>query len=155
MDILLKKYGILISKKIRDFNLLSDYDDVFQECSLLLFHSILKYNDQLYGFFSFFDRNLTNKLITIKNKKTKNPTILVDNIDILKESQSDFEGFSPDYRIFSGLDEKEKLLIDLYCLKKIPVKKIAEDYGLKPQEIYYIIRKAKSKIRENLGKDLT
>lgn len=119
---------------------------------LVLYHSIIKFDDRLFCFYSFFERNLINKLITLKNKIIKKPLIYVRDTEVLKESSVTLPDELPDDNMFNDLTSKEKLIINLYCLKKNSVKQICATYDMKLQEVYYILRKARDKIRHNLDK---
>jgi len=51
--------------------------------------------------------------------------------------------------MFDGLTDTEKLFIELRVFKRWSIEKISQKYGLSKQKIYYIIRKAKEKIKNN------
>ena len=56
LALMFDKYKNLISKKISKFNLVYDYDDAYQEALMILYKSIVKFDDrQLKSFTRFFE----------------------------------------------------------------------------------------------------
>ena len=151
-EIIIKKYINLIYKKINDFNLKSDYDDVFQECLLVLYNAIEKYKDGPIPFVAFFVRSLNNRLSTIYINKRRNKVFVSDAVCVMMEpSFSISNEFLICDKMFLGLTPLERKLVELRYFENEQVPLIIESYGLKRSSYYYIMRKALDKIRQNIN----
>jgi len=151
-EIIYKKYSILIAKRIRDFNLTSDFDDYFQESLIVLARSIDTYIDSRYGFYPYFYKNLTNRLISIirsKNSKRKLDIMASDEVLELKDPGIIVNYNVKENEIFKGLSEQEMNIVNKIYLDKMSTKEVADLYGTKEEKVYYILKKAKDKIRKN------
>ena len=58
LQLMFEKYNSLISKKIYKFNLAYEYDDIYQEGLMMLYKSILTYNENVgKSFTRYFEMN--------------------------------------------------------------------------------------------------
>ncbi len=151
LSIIYNKYTILISKKIRDFHLTYEFDDILQECLIVLDKSIKHYNNGVIPFYTFFYKNLLNKLSSIKKTKSKNRNIIYDEKNIvLMDSATYNYPTLPDIDIFSGLSDLDKQLINFRYLKKWSVSRISKEFKININTIYYHLRNAKNIIKKNI-----
>lgn len=152
-NLLLAKYSVLISKKIKEFGLQTEYDDAFQEGLLVLYKSIIRYYDRGFSFYTFFITGLKNKLITLSSKARHTSLLydeeesecFMDSLTPLDEDQTQLKN-----RLFAGLTEKERQIVERHCLEKVPVKVIAKDYQMTEYAVYASIKRAKNKIKGNI-----
>ena len=145
-----KRYSIFISKKIRDFHLEYQYDDVFEESLLLLNKAIDKYIDSEIPFYSYFMRMLTNMLSTFYSKNKKRRDFIIDNYDFLYENNTEVDDeYDLNMMIESNLDQKEKTIMNLYYFEKWSVKRIAEEFDYTIPHVYYTLKIIKEKLSEN------
>ena len=150
-EILYKKYSYYISKKICEFHLYFEYEDIFQESLIVLYKSLDNYIDSSGGFFPFFNKNLQNKLISIKRHlKYVSNEFPNDEIIEFRDSAISFPLELPDEEAFKNLTKKEKSIIKLKYIKHLTTKEIAEEFGLKVMQVYYLLSKIKKKIKKNL-----
>ncbi len=135
-----------------DYGLKCEFDDCMQESLLLLNECINKYKESDVPFGAFFSKALRNKLITLTRKRdVRNKKIYVSESILLLINKDDPYGTLPDYNAFNGLDEMERLILDLHFIRQWSVKKIADEYLIKESHIYYIIKKIKAKVQSNLN----
>ncbi|MBR4236983.1 sigma-70 family RNA polymerase sigma factor [bacterium] len=153
LDIIYKKYINLIYKKIKEFNFKSDYEDILQECLIVLNNSIEKYKDGPVPFVAFFSRNLQNKLSSIYTTKKKNKLLVSDSVGVMMDSSfSFFADYDINEKLFKGLTPLERKLIELRFLEKKEVSFILKNYEMKRSTYYYIVKKALNTIRKNITK---
>ena len=153
LDIIYKKYINLIYKKIKEFNFKSDYEDILQECLIVLNNSIEKYKDGPVPFVAFFSKNLQNRLSSIYTIKKKNKLLVSDSVGVMMDSSfSFFADYDINEKLFKGLTPLERKLIELRFFEEKEVSFILENYEIKRSTYYYTVKKALTKIRKNITK---
>jgi DNA-directed RNA polymerase specialized sigma24 family protein len=138
----------LISKEIKSFNLSDLWDDVFSEGMNTLYQCIIRYNENGPKFYTYFLKSLHNSLISYKRKLKRDQHYVFDGGYLKEPICEDYHNLS--YRLFEGLTEMEKLVINLASIEGVPVKKIADDFGISTYQVYKILNTAKNKIRKNI-----
>ena len=153
LDIIYKKYINLIYKKIKEFNFKSDYEDILQECLIVLDNSIEKYKDGPVPFVAFFSRNLQNRLSSIYTIKKRNKILISDSVGVMMDPSFSFEEDNElNNKLFEGLTPLEKKLVTLKYINNYQVKDILDMYNLKRSAFYYVVSLGLKKVRRNIDK---
>lgn len=72
LELMVGKYRFLIAKKIASHNLQDEFDDCFQESVILLYKSVLRFEDRFNKTFTkYFEHNLDNLMITLIRKRAR------------------------------------------------------------------------------------
>ncbi|XFA98236.1 hypothetical protein ACAG96_05010 [Candidatus Izemoplasma sp. B36] len=155
-DFMVSKYEYFIAKKIRKFNLTKNYEDMVQESLMVLYKSIMRF-DSSYNksFMRYFELNLTNRFITIKNKVNKRGEFLANKLptlycDIIKEEP---KYYLSDQEIYSALDtlsKFEKKVFQLKIIEKKNIDLITKILNCKTKKIYNALDRIKNKIKMHL-----
>lgn len=152
------KYKNLISKKIYKFNLVYDYDDAYQEALMILYKSIIKFDDRhLKSFTRFFELNLDRRFITIVTKRVRRGEIFNQNELYIYENNHSVGANSVYYELYKKeiakiLTKQEFLVYTLRELCNFSVTFIHTEYGLDEKKIYNTLHRAKVKIRTHFAK---
>ena len=147
-----KKYSVFISKKIKEYHLVFDYEDVFQESIILLNKAIDRYVESEIPFYSYFMKMLSNKLSTMyfRQSRKRFKTVTIDNENTLMERgnvQSDLIYSSKN--MFKGLTQQEKTIANLFYIAQWSVDKIGDEFGYTKARVYYMLKLIKAKILDN------
>ncbi len=153
LQLMFKKYQSLISKKIYKFNLVYEYEDIFQEGLMMLYKSILAYDDKYEKTFTrYFEMNFERKLMTIVTKKRRRSEIFSANeLYIFEHNHNNGEN-SVYFELYKKeiekvLTKEEYLVYTLRELKNYSINYISGQTSLKNKQIYNILHRSKSKIR--------
>ncbi|MBP5342977.1 sigma-70 family RNA polymerase sigma factor [bacterium] len=153
LDIIYNKYINLIYKKIREFNFKDDYEDILQECLIVLNNSIEKYKDGPVPFAAFFMRNLQNKLSTIYTMKKKKKVIVSDLLVEMMDPSFSFEEYPELTKaMFEGLTPFQIKIIDYRFIKRFDVPYILKTLNIKRSTFYYELKKGIDRIKYNVEK---
>lgn len=155
LELMFGKYKALISKIIYRYNLYYDFDDMFQEGQMILYKSIMQY-DEAYNktFTRFFEQNLERKYITIIGKRVRRKEIFNKNILYIYETNNDLRKNSPYFEMLRKeiakiLTNTENLVYNLRELQNFSISYIKENSGLGEKEIYNSLHRAKMKIKKH------
>ena len=148
-SVLYERYSIFISKKIRDFHLISEFDDIFQECLMLLDVAVDRYIDSEVPFYSFYMKMLINKLSTFYNRKKRSfSTLVYDYEECLMENYYQIEDIDY-FDAFKNLTKREKKLVHYFYIEKWDIRMIEKEFGYTKAHIYYILKKIRIKVENN------
>lgn len=157
-QLMVDKYKYLIAKKIKQFNMVYDFEDCYQEALVLLHKSILKFDDGFNKTFTrFFEMNLTRFLISYKKRKNnyfyfineKLPVYYVDaysparNTDFLDDEIKCALGY---------LSTFEKQVFQAKIIEMRTVKETADYLETNEKRIYNALDRIKNKIKIHLIK---
>jgi len=157
LQLMFEKYTPLIYKKIYHFHLGYEKEDIHQECLMVLYNSILKFNMDIRKTFTrYFEMNLERKLISIVTKKVRRQQIMEENIDYIYTLNSPSElkdKYFPLYveEISKILTKTENLVYTLRELKNYSIEYIKENYQLEEKVIYNSLYRAKIKISSHFS----
>ena len=155
-DFMVSKYNYFIAKKIRKFNLTKNYEDIFQESLMVLYKSIQRFDEKYNkSFMRYFELNLTNRFITIKNKVNKRGEFLANKLPIL---YNDLVAEEPGYYIsdreiifaLETLSGFEKKVFQLKIIEKNNIEKITKILNCDSKKIYNALDRIKKKIKIHL-----
>jgi len=153
---IVSKYEFFIAKKIREFNLAKNYEDMFQESLMVLYKSVLKF-DEIFNktFMRYFELNLTNRLITLKNKDNKRGEFLANKLSYLYEysTKEAPKHYISEREIFEALDRLsgfEKAIFQRKIIEKQTIKEIANNLNCDEKKIYNALDRIKKKIKMQL-----
>ena len=155
LDLMFTKYKKLISKKIFKFNLQYEYDDFMQEGYMVLYKSILSFEDKHNKSFTrYFEMNLDRKLITVVTKRVRRSEIFKDNELFIYEKNHNYKQNSAYYELYKKeiakiLTKDEFLVYTLRELYNFSISFINKEYGFEDKKIYNTLHRAKAKIKEH------
>ncbi|MBI9008909.1 MAG: sigma-70 family RNA polymerase sigma factor [Tenericutes bacterium] len=155
-EFMVDKYKFFIAKNIKKFNLIKDFDDVFQESLMILYKSIYSF-DESYdkSFMRYFELNLTHKLITLKKKVNRYGQFLSEKLPVL----CDFT-ILEDRRIYfteneilealTKLSDFEKTVFNTKIINKKTVRETAKKLNCSEKKIYNALDRIKNKLKMHL-----
>jgi RNA polymerase sporulation-specific sigma factor len=155
LSFMFEKYKPLIYKKIMKFNLVYDFDDMVQEAMMILYKSVLKFEDNMNKSFTmFFDLNLNRKYISIVSKRVRRQEIFEQNKFYIHETvsmSSQNDVYLDVYldEIAKVLTKTENLVYTLRELNNYSVQFIKDNYNLGEKVIYNTLYRAKGKINKH------
>jgi RNA polymerase sporulation-specific sigma factor len=158
LALMFDKYKNLISKKISKFNLVYDYDDCYQEALMILYKSIVKFDDHhLKSFTRFFELNLERRFITIVTKRVRRGQIFSQNELYIYENNHSVESNSVYYELYKKeiakiLTKQEFLVYTLRELCNFSISYIRLECGLDDKKVYNTLHRAKVKIKTHFAK---
>jgi len=152
-ELMVTKYKYLIAKKIKQFNLVYDYDDCFQESLILLHKSVIKF-DESFGktFTRFFEFNLINYLISYKKKKNNYFSFVYEKLPIYQHNsiaeprRHDFLDQEV-YDALENLSSFEKEVFQRKIIEKRTVREAAKIIQSNEKRIYNALDRIKNKIK--------
>ena len=157
LSLMFEKYSPMIYKKIDKFNLMYDKEDIYQEASMLLYNSILKFDESKNKSFTrYFEMNLQRRFISIVTKRVRRQELLEENKYYIHEQVSS----APERDMYLELYKKElkkiltkteNLVYTLRELNNYSMTYITENYGLSEKAIYNSIYRAKAKINSHFS----
>lgn len=153
LELMFSKYKKLISKKIHQFNLVYEYDDMMQEGYMMLYKAINTYNDEKGKTFTrYFEMNLTNKFISIVSKRVRRKEIFNTNELYIYETNHSVNGSSVYYELYKEeiakiLTKEEFIVYTLRELKNYSISFIVNKLDSKDKIVYNRLHRAKSKIK--------
>ena len=153
LTLMFEKYKSLISKKIYKYNLMYEFEDVYQESLMMLHKSILTYNDKYSKTFTrYFEMNLERKLMTIVTKKRRRSEIFSSNELYIFEHNHNTSEKSVYFELYRKeiekvLTKEEYLVYTLRELKNYSINYISDYTSLKTKQIYNVLHRARSKIK--------
>ncbi|MBN2540357.1 MAG: sigma-70 family RNA polymerase sigma factor [Bacilli bacterium] len=153
---MVNKYRFLVAKIIKKFNLQYEFDDMFQEALMILYKSVLKY-DQAYNktFTRYFEGNLTNRYITIKKQRNRYGQFLSEKLptlyqDAIQESPHHYFSESEVKDALNQLSELEKQIFQIKIIEKRTVRETADILKYPEKKIYNALDRIKKKIKIQL-----
>ncbi|MCK5732268.1 MAG: hypothetical protein KAH13_04560 [Tenericutes bacterium] len=150
------KYKYFIAKKIRNFNLTKCFEDIFQESLMILYKSTIKFDETFNKtFMRYFELNLTNRLITLKNSDNKHGEFLATRLPVLyesciKEEQNHYLSDSEIKLALNTLSKFEKQVFQVKIIEKNNIKCASEKLNCKEKKIYNALDRIKKKIKFHL-----
>lgn len=153
LQLMFEKYKTLISKKIYKFNLAYEYDDIYQEGLMMLYKSIMTFDDQYEKTFTrYFEMNFERKLMTIVTKKRRRSEIFNSNELYIYEHNHNTGEKSVYFELYRKeiekvLTKEEYLVYTLRELKNYSINYISDHTSLKIKQIYNILHRSKTKIK--------
>jgi len=153
LQLMFRKYKSLISKKIYKFNLAYEYEDIYQEGLMILYKSILAYNEEFSKTFPrYFEMNFERKLMTIVTKKRRRSEIFSSNELYIYEHNHNTTANSVYFELYKKeiekvLTKEEYLVYTLRELKNYSINYISSNTSLKTKQIYNILHRSRSKIK--------
>lgn len=156
LALMIEKYRLLIAKKANKFNLKLDFDDRFQEGLIVLYRSILKY-DEHYGktFTRYFEHNLENHLISLYRKERNYGKFLSNKAAVLidysvDESRRDVYSQLEIGQALLELSDFEKAVFRVrFVLHRSPAES-ARILDCQTKQIYNAVDRIRAKIKMHL-----
>ncbi|MDD3113471.1 MAG: sigma-70 family RNA polymerase sigma factor [Candidatus Izemoplasmatales bacterium] len=156
LALMIEKYRLLIAKKAHKFNLKLDFDDRFQEGLIVLYRSILKYDEHYDKTFTrYFEHNLENHLISLYRKERNYGKFLMNKAAALidysvDESHRNYYSELEIAQALSELSEFEKAVFRVrFLLKRTPAES-AKSLDCQIKQIYNAVDRIRAKIKMHL-----
>ncbi len=155
-ELLVEKYRFLIAKKIKSFNLGSEYEDCFQEGLMILYRSAMKFDEGFNKTFTrYFENNFHNYLITYKEKKIRLINFNVEKLPLIQELmvEEPVETMYLDQEIFQALNELsefEKQVYQSKIIEKRTVRECAYFLNCDEKRVYNALARIRNKIKLHL-----
>ncbi len=153
LSLLFEKYKPLISKKIMQFNLQYQYEDMLQEAHMILLKSLRKFDERYNKTFTrYFEQNLHRYYISTVTKEVRRKEIYQEFEWVIYENMH----HTPNNDGYKELIMRdiEKILTKLeflvYTLREVQnfsVEYITKTYKLDEKVVYNSLHRAKSKIK--------
>ena len=153
---MVNKYEYFIAKKIRNFNLTNQFEDIFQESLMILYKSIQRFDESFNKtFMRYFEMNLHNRFITIKNKDNRYGEFLATKMQILYDYniRETPNYYLSDWEIteaLSTLSGFEKLVFQTHIVENKDIKNTADLLKCNEKKIYNAMDRIKKKIKLHL-----
>jgi|GEM_PF-515661 len=154
--LMVDKYKFFIAKKIKQFNLVYDYDDCYQEALILLHKSITKF-DASYGktFTRFYEMNLTRYLISYKNKNNHYFKFIKEKLPVycspIMETPTPYQFLDEEvHQALDYLSDFEKCVFQTKIIEGRTVIETAKKLNTNKKRIYNALDRIKKKIKIHL-----
>lgn len=157
LSLMFEKYKKLISKKIYKFNLAYEYDDIYQEAMMVLYKSIVVFDESMNKTFTrFFEMNLERKFISIVSKRVRRKEIFNSNELYIYEQNHGVNRNSVYFDLYKKeiakiLTKDEFLVYTLRELCNFSISYIHQEYDLEEKKIYNLLHRAKVKIKSHFA----
>lgn len=155
-NFMVEKYRYLIAKKIKNFNLIQEYDDCFQEALMILHKSIIRF-DQTFDktFTRYFENNFHNFLITYKNKKNRYIVFKTEKLPVLydfyiKEPELAIYPEQEVFRALNTFSRFEKLVFQAKIIQQLNIKDTANFLKCSEKQVYNALDRIRKKIKLHL-----
>ncbi len=156
LALMIEKYRYLIAKKIGKFNLTRDYDDFFQEATIVLYKSVMKFEERFNKSFTrYFENNLENYYISVLRKRKTYHKFINDKLPLLYDYHVD-EHASEYYRkeeiiaIINEFSGFEKGVFKIRYLDGNSPVKTAEIIGCDIKKVYNAMDRIRNKLKMHL-----
>ncbi len=151
--LLVANYSRLISKKIHKFNLAYEYDDLYQECLIIIHRSVCSFNEHFRKTFTrYLEMNIERHLISFIEKRKRRSRITAQYLNDIAENNHCLGERNVYYSLHLG--EIQRLLSPVeYAvyvgreLKRLDFKTIARKNNLGTKGAYNALHRAKAKIK--------
>jgi RNA polymerase sporulation-specific sigma factor len=157
-QLMVDKYKFLIAKKIRQFNLIYDFDDCYQESLILLHKSIIMF-DCDYGktFTRFYEMNLTRFLISYKKRNNNYFYFINERLPVYQNQffteAKDIQYLDDEIKdALAHLSDFEKRVYQAKIIELRSVKETAKYLQTNEKRIYNALDRIKNKIKLHLIK---
>lgn len=156
LELMFEKYKYLVAKKIIIFNLTDDYDDCFQEGMIVLYKSVLKFDDSRNKSFTrFFEGNLENHLISIIRSRQRRARFIHEKLPKLVDysmEEKEAEYYSKDdlRQAIDQLSEFEKVIFKAKFLENKETNEIAREQNISVKKVYNAVDRVRQKIKTHL-----
>ncbi len=157
LSLMFEKYRYLIAKIIIKFNLTDEFDDYFQEGQMVLYRSVLKFDDSFNKTFTrYFESNYEHHLISAIRTRQRKQRFVVEKlpmlyVDSIQEAKTDYYTETEIKAVLDLLSNLEKSIFSLRFIQNLEVRKIAEIEGLDSKTVYNAIERIRKKIKLHLG----
>ncbi len=156
LELMVEKYRFLIAKKIALFNLQDEFEDCFQESLILLYKSILRFEERFNKTFTkYFEHNLENLMITLIRKRIRYRKFLSEKSQFLiAEPMSRTDGYnntSGDIdRVVGQLSEFEKNVFIRRFEQGFTIRETAVDLGIDEKRVHNAVDRIRKKLNREI-----
>ncbi len=157
LELMFRKYKALIAKKIYKYNLVYDYDDMFQEAYMILYKSITHFDDEFKKSFTrYFEMNLERRFMTIVTKRRRRGDIFNNNELYIYENNHNIYSNGVYYELYLKeiekiLTKQEFIVYTLRELKNFSVSYISAKVAFDEKQVYNMVYRAKAKIKAHFN----
>lgn len=154
---MVEKYKYLIAKKISLFQLKDHFDDCFQESLLVLYRSVMKFEDRFGKTFTkYFENNLENHLISTLRKQSRQGKFLNEyGVFYVQESIPGADSYCGLHQtmdqLVSLLSNREQRVYDLWIKQGKTVRDCAEILQMREKQVYNAMDRIRKKLNQLLA----
>jgi RNA polymerase sporulation-specific sigma factor len=156
LELMFGKYKYLVAKKISHFNLTDEFDDCFQEGMIVLYKSVLKFDDgRKKSFTRYFENNLEHHYISIIRSRSRKAKFLHEKMHKLidytiEETERDVYSKEDILSALEKLSVFEKTIFTAKFLQNKDVKTIAGEQNIEVKKVYNAVDRIRQKIKMHL-----
>jgi RNA polymerase sporulation-specific sigma factor len=156
LELMFGKYKYLVAKKIGNFNLTDEYDDCFQEGMIVLYKSVLRFDDSRNKSFTrFFESNLEHHFISIIRSRQRKARFIHEKLPKLldydvEEAKSELYSKEDILGAIEKLSAFEKSIFKAKFIENKTVQAIAEEQKIPVKKVYNAVDRIRQKIKTHL-----
>lgn len=156
LELMIEKYRYLIAKKIGKFNLAHEFDDCFQEGLLVLYKSVIRFEENFNKSFTrYFESNLENHYISMIRKRKSYGRFLSQKLPVLydyavDESQKEYFSETDIKQALDRFSELEKRVFDCRYIQNMSVSEIAGMLSCDCKKVYNAMDRIRHKLKMQL-----
>ncbi len=156
LSLMVEKYRYLIAKKISKFNLVDEFDDYFQEGLLILYKSILYFDESKRKTFTrFFEMNYERHLISALRKRKHQRQFQIEKYPLLceetvLETPKSYVTEAEIRDVLTRLSPFEKTIYQQRFIENQTIRAIAKNHGIDEKKVYNAIERIRKKIKLHL-----
>lgn len=158
LNLMFDKYKLFIAKKIGKFNLSSEYDDCIQEGLIVMYKSILKFNEDFNKSFTrYFEHNLENRFISMIRTRQRYGKFIYEKLPVMYdfnvcESEKTYYTEKEIQDALSEFSDFEKNVFKQKYLSRLSTQKTAEIMNCDIKKVYNAIDRIRLKLKLHLEK---
>lgn len=156
LELMVEKYRFLIAKKIASHNLQNEFDDCFQESIILLYKSVMRFEDRFNKTFTkYFEHNLENLMITLLRKRIRYHRFLSEKSQFLiREESSRVESYNDTQkdieRMMPRLSELERAVFRERFEKQASIRETALCLGISEKQVHNAVDRIRKKLNREI-----
>ena len=151
LNIMFEKYKFLIIKLIAKYNLTDEYDDMFQEGQIMLYHALKKFDDKFNKSFTrYFELSLENKFKTFAKRKKKQPKLIEETMLNVYEAEPMYDYTEAKLKLFRKFELLTDFEREVFRERIINNKSVSETaliLKISEKQVYNTMYRVKNKIK--------
>ncbi|MBU1145550.1 MAG: sigma-70 family RNA polymerase sigma factor [Firmicutes bacterium] len=156
LNLMVEKYKLFIAKKIGKFNLAIEYDDCFQEGLIILYKSVIQFDESYNKSFTrYFEHNLENRFISILRSRNRYGKFIYEKLPVLfdyevNEIEKTYFCKQEMEEVFESFSTFEKSVFENKFLKHLSTIETANSMNCEVKKVYNAIDRIRQKLKMHL-----
>jgi RNA polymerase sporulation-specific sigma factor len=156
LELMVEKYRFLIAKKIASHHLQDEFDDCFQESVILLYKSVMRFEDRFNKTFTkYFEHNLENLMITLLRKRIRYRKFLSDKAQFLiREDERGADAYNDTKRevakMLTRLSPLERRVFAERFEKQATIRETALRLGIAEKQVHNAVDRIRKKLNREI-----